>query len=247
MMILEHYLYTGDEEALTRYFPIVNLTLVFFKEHYQNRTADGKLMIWPAQALETYWCAYSATDSSWTPPYFDGVVGDPHAQSNCVVNDHPNVAALHVLLERVQRLPESIAPASAKAEWATFEALLPDVPVTTTDGMDLVSPYASFPVNSQVHNSETPELYSVHPYRYYSVGRSDGGTRSSTPALNCILNPKVRATCGNSHANGGWTQGVMNAALLGLTNLAAEWVVQRATTGPATGYRFQGFAPHEQE
>ena len=44
-----------------------------------------------------------------------------------------------------------------------------------------------------------------------------------------------------------WTQGVMNAALLGLTKEAMTDVVSRAKTAPAKGYRFQGFAPHEQD
>ena len=39
----------------------------------------------------------------------------------------------------------------------------------------------------------------------------------------------------------------MNAALLGLTEIASSNVLARAKTAPATGYRFQGFAPHEQD
>ena len=71
---------------------------VFFQNHHRNRTSDGELVIWPTQALETYWCAW--------PPRFDGTVGDPNATSNCIVNDHPTVVALHVLLEKVLALPD---------------------------------------------------------------------------------------------------------------------------------------------
>ena len=35
--------------------------------------------------------------------------------------------------------------------------------------------------------------------------------------------------------------------MLGLTDKTAAMVVQRAHTAPAKGYRFQGFAPHEQD
>ena len=39
----------------------------------------------------------------------------------------------------------------------------------------------------------------------------------------------------------------MNAALLGVTNIASTMAMARAKTSPAAGYRFQGFAPHEQD
>ena len=53
MMILDHYLYTQNASALQRYFPIVGLTLDFFDHHHKNRTAEGELVVWPTQALET--------------------------------------------------------------------------------------------------------------------------------------------------------------------------------------------------
>ena len=47
--------------------------------------------------------------------------------------------------------------------------------------------------------------------------------------------------------NGGWNQGLMNAALLGNAEIAATKAVLRALTPPGKGYRFLGFAPHEQD
>jgi hypothetical protein len=48
-------------------------------------------------------------------------------------------------------------------------------------------------------------------------------------------------------SNSGWNQGIMDAALLGITPTAKSMVVSRADTGPAPGYRFPAFAPHEQD
>lgn len=45
--------YTQNATTLKRYFPIVAQTLVFFMHHYTNRTAEGELVIWPTQSLET--------------------------------------------------------------------------------------------------------------------------------------------------------------------------------------------------
>ena len=45
--------------------------------------------------------------------------------------------------------------------------------------MSFVSPYASFPVNKAKHNGETPELYSTHPWRYFTLGRKLLGAMAS--------------------------------------------------------------------
>ena len=247
MMILDHWLYTQNQTALRRFFPIVARTLDFFANHYPNRTADGQLVIYPTQALETYWCAPgSVAGGEWEAPYFDAA----HSRSNCIVNDHPTVVALHVLLERTLQLPTDVVGTEPqRAQWKALQKILPPVPIITENGFLSTSPYGSYPINNATHNGETPELYSVHPYRYFSLGRSRLGVqRDATPALNCLREGrKIRNTCGNADGNGGWNQGVMNAALLGDARIARAKVLARAHTSSATGYRFQGFAPHEQD
>ena len=47
--------------------------------------------------------------------------------------------------------------------------------------------------------------------------------------------------------NSGWNYGLNAAALAGLADLAAKLLLQRAATSPAQGYRWPGFAPHEQD
>jgi hypothetical protein len=238
MMILDHWLYTQNKTALVRYFPILAATLDFFSHHHKNRTADGEMVIWPTQALETYWCAWE--------PFFDAATN----QSNCIVNDHPTVAALHVLCERaLTQVPSDVSSAEQRAQWSEMQKILPAVPVTTENGFETVSPYGSYPINNALHNGETPELYSVHPFRYFSLGRKAlGATRDFTPALNCLTHGRaIRATCGNANGNGGWNQGIMNAALLGDAKIASTQCVNRAKTPSGKGYRFEGFAPHEQD
>ena len=84
-------------------------------------------------------------------------------------------------------------------------------------------------------NVENPELYPVHPYRIYGVGRS--------PPLHHATNAyAARKFPGDQ----GWNQCAMDAAMLGLAAEAAKLVLARAQTGPAAGYRFPIFAPHEQ-
>ena len=228
LMILDHWLYTQNMTALQRFFPIVSATLDFFANHHKNRTAAGEMVIWPTQALETYWCAWK--------PYFDHTSN----QSNCIVNDHPTVVALHVLTERALQLPLSVGTAKERAQWSQMRAILPPVPLIEENGIVSVSPYGSYPINNHLHNGETPEMYSVHPYRYFSVGRSKLGVqRDLSPAQNCLkYGGKVRTTCANAQKNGGWTQGLMNAALLGDAASASASALGRAQTPPGRGYRF---------
>jgi len=209
-------------------------------------------VIWPTQSIETYWCAHSAGVDDWKPPFFDNSSGV--LKTNCLTNDHPTVVGIKVLLERVLAtgplaLPAGLVTTEKRTQWAALQKIWPSVPLIVENGIESVSPYSSYPANNALHNGETPELYSTHPYRYFTIGRQLlGAKRSLVPALNCLkLGSKVRKTCGNGNGNGGWNQGIMNAALLGDATIATKQTVNRAKTPPAKGYRFMGFAPHEQD
>ena len=70
-----------------------------------------------------------------------------------------------------------------------------------------------------------------------AVGAHDDATFVWSGLLRrCAIRPFLFFAVLVHQANGGWTQGVMNAALLGLTPLASERVVQRAQTKPAKGH-----------
>jgi hypothetical protein len=97
----------------------------------------------------------------------------------------------------------------------------------------------------------TLSFYNAHDtrYRYFTVGRELlGVTRPKLPAANCLLAvPGTPDVCKDSQINFGWTQLPMTAALLGHAALAQKAVMDRATGGPAVGYRFIGFGPHCQD
>ena len=239
---------------LARYFPIVSLTLDFFRQHYTNRsTSTGRIKIWPTQALENFTCARMPREpaAQWHPPN----------STNCIEDDTPTVVALHVLLERVLLLPHNGSDAVAgitaaqRAEWQAFQALFPDVPVqaAAAAAVESVLPYGSCPHNYNetvnMYGYETPQMFGVHPYRYFLVGREALGVRRSRlPATNCLLAvPGTPSVCKDAQTNFGWTQLPMTAALLGDAALAQTAVVDRAVGGPAVGYRFIGFGPHCQD
>ena len=233
-MLLDLYAHTLNDTVLTRFLPLLSETLAFFFHHYGDLSvAHSKLRLFPTQALETFQCLL------------------PPTEDNCPRDDHPTLAALHVLTERALELPPLLTTAAQRQQWARLRDALPPVPMTTDEeGMPIVSPYAQYPKGANLGNVEAPELYSTHPFRYFTVGtaRRKGGARQRVigPSLRCLENSN-RTTCKNARQNGGWQQLPMNAALLGRARLAARAVLERAATSPAVGYRFPGFAPREQD
>ena len=115
-----------------------------------------------------------------------------------MVDDHPTVAALHALLTKVLQLPAKFSSAAQRAQWLAFQRMLPPLPMITEHGVLSVSPYASYPANANVHNDETAELYSTHPYRLLTAARHQYGDGADlAPALNCLKQgASVRVTCG---------------------------------------------------
>lgn len=224
LMVLDYFMYTNDKAKLKQYLPIATLALDFFRQHYPNRTNDGKIVVWPTQALETYWCA------GWD-------IKNNRPPENCCADDLPTVAGMIVLAEKLLKLPADVTTPAQRAQWTEFQSMLQPLPLTT-DGTKY-SPARI--VSSGVHNSETPELYGVHPYRLTTVGRHIVSGQDLTPAINSFLSDPL------AHSNEGWNQGIINAALLGQTATAAAMLGQRATTRSAPGYRFEGFMPHFQD
>jgi hypothetical protein len=75
-------------------------------------------------------------------------------------------------------------------------------------------------------NSETPELYAVHPYRLFTVGRQVAAGVDLGKAIESFRRDP------SAMDNGDWSQGVMAAALLGMANTSARLLIDRATMPP---------------
>lgn len=131
-----------------------------------------------------------------------------------------------------------------RATWKTFvDNLLPELPVVggaAGSGGAVISPAAI--LSTGKHNSEGPELYAIHPHRVFTKGRQ--------VATGMDIGLGVR-TANNSNwgrtANQGWAYAINAHALIGNSEAAAAMLLSRVHTPPAPGYRFPGFAPHEQD
>lgn len=90
----------------------------------------------------------------------------------------------------------------------------------------------------------------MHPYRQATVARASSSKRQngSEPAKLELAKAKLAFNTDTlTRSDSGWNQNVMTAALLGNTATAAKYLVARARTPLAGGYRFPGFAPREQD
>lgn len=221
-MALDYLSWTSDAVAAAPYLSLAFSAADYFMHHF-NKSADGKkVVIYPAQVLETYWCDWQK-----------GV-----GFTNCCSDDSPTISGMLTLFEKLLALPvPALATPAQHAAWAAFAPLIPALPLTP-DGASIA---AARVLSSGKHNSEGPELYAMHPHRVFTRGRE---VASGT---NVSLGRSTVARSGWAANNGGWNYGINAHALIGDAPQAAAQLLARAHTGPANGYRWPGFAPHEQD
>ena len=151
-LMLDYQTHIGDARFLAdELVPMAREVLRYFDTRFP-RDANGKLVISPTQAVETYW--------------FD------------VVNDTPAVAGLNAVLDRLLALPEDSAPAADRGLWTRMKAAAPPVPVRVEEGRRFVLPAEKF--NPKRSNCENPELYAVWPFLLFGVSRPDLGAGIET-------------------------------------------------------------------
>ena len=142
-LMLDRYEHTLDENFLkSTLLPVAHEILTFFDQHYKTGE-DGKLVMHPAQACETWW--------------------------DCT-NPMPELAGLHAVTARLLRLPPQLTAAGERAFWRSLRAKLPDLPTREVDGVKMLAPADRFALK---HNIENPELYAVFPFRLVSFEKSN--------------------------------------------------------------------------
>ena len=140
-LMLDYYDYTGDESFLReKILPVAKEVMLFFENYYQTG-ADGKLVMHPSQAVETWW--------------------------ECT-NPMPEVAGLRAMARRVLELPEGLITSKERTYWQAARKKLPDIPTRGKDGVGMLAPAQKF---AQKRNIENPELYAVYPFRQIAIGK----------------------------------------------------------------------------
>jgi hypothetical protein len=151
LMVLDYYQYCGGD--ISAYMPFVENSVVFFDEHYRFRCKqltgrelgrNGKLVIYPSAACETYADAKNPSDV---------------------------IAGLRVVLKRLLELPEPYCTQEKKQRYGAILQRLAAIKLTETAGHTTIAPAHTWRMPSQ--NSELPQLYPVFPYKLYGVGKPD--------------------------------------------------------------------------
>ena len=147
-MAILWYQYTGED--ISEYVPMIESCLTFFDEHYQFlsskrsiKTLDGngKLVLYPGSACETYKMATNATST---------------------------IAALKVVTENLIQLPSDLVTEVQKEHWRSFLKRIPEIATRTIDGVEMIAPAKSW---ERVNNVESPQLYPVYPWGIYGLGQ----------------------------------------------------------------------------
>ena len=178
LMALDLLLHTGNLSQAQKYVPIATNTLDFIATFYKNRSADGKMLIWPTQVLESWWCDWPGWE-------------------NCPQNDMPTIAAATALAARLLALPPSsglLTPAQ-RARYEALAAILPALP-TAANGTWLNAEVLSD--NGPGHR-EVAELFPAHPFRLVTAGRA-----AVDPALSLAIGRATFNASANAHKNIGW-------------------------------------------
>ncbi len=140
-MMLDYYEHTADTEFLQQEaLPFTREILTFFEQHYPTNT-QGKLVMYPSQALETWW--------------------------HCT-NAMPELAGCIAVTDRLLGLPGSPGSSSDRAFWQRFRAKLPPIPLREVNGRKALAPAEFF---AEKPNIENPELYPVFPFRLFAFNR----------------------------------------------------------------------------
>ena len=142
------------------------------------------------------------------------------------VNPATDVAGLHWVLGKLLKLPEAKAGAKRRELWTRLAGEVPPLAMGEVDGKRFI--LGAEKIIGGRGNSENPELYAVFPFRLFGVGK---------PHLEI-----GRETFARRHVKGniGWRQDEAQAALLGLTDVAAGYLAHRAGN-KHPGSRFPAF------
>jgi hypothetical protein len=137
-MLQDYFDHTGDERFLRETLLPTALPLLRFFDKFYSTGSDGKLLMHPAQAAETWW--------------------------DCT-NPMTEIAGLHAVIGRLLALPHQLLPVADRAYLEKLRAKLPPLPTREVDGVRMLAAAAQYDVKKNVEN---PELYAVFPFRLVS-------------------------------------------------------------------------------
>ncbi len=150
-VMLDVFAVTRDRDFLeSRLLPVAREILTFYREHFRERSRDGKIVLAPSQSLETWHEA---------------------------VNPLPDIAGLKWILEGLLKVGG--VPEDERAQWRELQELLPPLPQRTYFWEKRTELIDALQYNNSM-NFENPALYAVFPYRLFGAGKPERETGRET-------------------------------------------------------------------
>src|SRR6185312_13091797 len=144
-----------------------------------------------------------------------------------VHNPAPDIGGLQSILSRMIALPDDVVSETERANWQRLVKELPELPTGMTRGKKVLLPYTG-PQTARFRNGENPELYAIYPFRLYGLGMPDLDL-----AVDTFKARKMTQM-------GCWVQDPIQAAMLGLTDVAKKYTLFDLTR-KEPGLKFPAF------
>lgn len=151
LMILEYNRFTGED--ISEYIDFIDSVVKFYHNFYKTDDINGKMMMYPGNALETY---------------------------HPVRNPIDGIAALMCLLPRLLDLPEKYASTEQRKLWTEIFYRIPPISYEKIGGRKVIK-YAD--TKSEIYNAEIPQMYTVFPYEIFGIGKPGLETARNTAVL----------------------------------------------------------------
>lgn len=140
LLILEYWEFTGKD--ISEYMEFIDNVVMFYDGFYPENDENGKMIMYPANALETY---------------------------HVVKNPIDGIAGLRCLLPKMLKLPENLASYARKEKWRKLMERVPSIKTKIFNDEEIIA-YAD--TESDIQNCELPEMYTVFPYDIYGIGKA---------------------------------------------------------------------------
>lgn len=206
-MILRYRQYSGND--ITPYLPFIESAIRFFDVHYQWQhrinalqplDENGHLVLFPSTACETYKNALNPVDL---------------------------VSGLQCTVEAMLEIGGDLLDEETQAYYRGLLTRIPPLSFIERDGKRIIAPAKSW---AGEINVEIPQLYTVHPYERYGLGKPDLQVAIDTWRHGGWSEDQL------SHVS--WHQQAIFCAMMGLTDDAADYTVRKLRDA---GRRFPAF------
>jgi hypothetical protein len=156
-MMLESGAYSG--KSVKPYLPFIESCITFFDEHYRylakkrgarELDGDGKLILFPGSAGETFKMAYNSTST---------------------------IAGLTTVLQKLLALSPAELDNETRAKFTGILNRIPPISYQYIDGHQTIAPAKSW---ERINNVESPQLYPVFPYGIFGTGKPDNDAALNT-------------------------------------------------------------------